>query len=409
MSYLWPMRFFTQEQLSEHIAETREGFLVCSDVPIARTGVMEYMPDLVPVEAADDGSDVRIERTEGDVFADTAMASFEGKPVTINHPAEDVTPDNWKELAKGHAQNIRRGAGEASDLLLADLVITDKSAIALVRGGLREISCGYDADYEQIAPGHGRQSNIKGNHIALVPRGRCGPRCRINDEREDEMPDKKKSLAQKVKDFFSDPDVKKVLDEAESGQPAEPEKEQPATDAPEDKLAALEAKVNELEIQVRNLSTSTDDEDDPEKDKPAADEEQPAEPDVPEKEKARDAAPARTVDADTAARAKVLVPGMSVHDSDQRCAVQRAALRTASAKDSNVKTVVLGALGGSTLDSCDCVTLDAAFLAASEIAKVKNNAATADGLTQVSVKDFGKAVTPAEINRMNSEFHKKGA
>ncbi|MBC17095.1 MAG: hypothetical protein CL942_08590 [Desulfovibrio sp.] len=401
------MRFYTQTQLSEHIAETREGFLVCAAVPIARTGFMEYASHEVPLEPGKDGR-VRVERTEKAVFDPDAMASFEGKPGTINHPAEDVTPANWKELAVGHAQNIRRGAGEASDLLLADMVITDKEAIKLIRGGLREVSCGYDADYEQVAPGHGRQSNIRGNHIALVHRGRCGSRCRINDESEDTMPEKKKSFRDKVKDFFADPEVKKVLDEEGGDPPAEKEKETPAADAPDDRIAALEAKVNELDIQVRNLSKPTEDEDDPEKEKPAADEEQPAEPDVPEEKKTADAAMARTVDADTTTRAKVLVPNMVVHDTDKLCSVQRAALRTASANDSNVSAVVASALNGSTLDSCDCVTLDAAFLAASEVAKAKNNQTTTDGLTQVSVKDFGKPVTPADINRLNSEFHKKG-
>lgn len=396
------MRFYTQHQISEHIAETREGFLVCAAVPIARTGFMEYAPNEVPtVAAAKNKPLVRVERIDGEVFADIAITSFEGKPVTINHPAEDVTPANWKGLAVGHAQNIRRGAGEASDLLLADLVITDAEAIKLIRGGLREISCGYDADYEQLAPGHGRQRNIRGNHIALVHRGRCGSRCRINDESEDTMKDKKKFL-DGLFDWFKSPEGQKTLDSLDEEPPADSETEK-AADAPEDDLAALTARVNELEIQVRNLGKQADTEDD-------ADDGQPAEPDVPNEEKKKstaDAALTRTVDADTTARARVLMPGMTVHDSDQQCAVQRAALRHASSRDSNINAVVASALSGATLDSCDCVTLDAAFLAASEVARIRNNTATADGLTKVSVKDFGKAVTPADINAMNAKFHDK--
>ncbi len=68
------------------------------------------------------------------------------------------------------------------DILLADLLITDKAAIESVRAGLREVSCGYDADYEQIEPGRGRQRNIIGNHVALVEKGRCGSRCAIGDK-----------------------------------------------------------------------------------------------------------------------------------------------------------------------------------------------------------------------------------
>lgn len=408
------MRFYTPTKLSEHIAETPEGFLLCAAVPIARVGIMEYAPGQMPIEAAKDGSMVQIERTEDVVFAPEAMASFEGKPSTVDHPAEDVTPANWKELAVGHAQNIRRGVGEASDLLLADLVITDEDAIKLVRGGLREVSCGYDADYEQIAPGRGRQKNIRGNHIALVRRGRCGSRCRINDEGEDYM--KKKSFKDKVTDAFSgwlkSPDGQKVLDEMEEELPAEGAEEAPATDSDEDRLTAIESKVSEMEITLRGLDISTD-EAEPEGDKPVTDEEQPVEPDVPdvtkEKDKARDAALARTVDADTMTRAKTLAPGIQVHDADKLCVVQRVALRAAS-KDGAIHNVVTATLRGSTLDNCDCVTLDAAFVAASEIAKAQNNARTADGLTTASTKDFGKTVSPADINAANAKFHdKKGA
>ena len=396
------MRFYTQTQLSEHIAETDEGFLVCYGVPIARTGFMEYAPHEVPVEPDEDGR-VRIERTDAEVFHPDAMASYEGKPATVNHPSEDVTPVTWKSVAVGHAQNIRRGEGEANDLLLADLVITDQDAIALIRGGLREISCGYDAEYEQVAPGHGRQHNIRGNHIALVHQARCGSRCRINDNNEDTMPEDKKTKMSKVLDslrgFLEKPEVRKMLDE-DPGDPPEPKQpETPATD--EDRLAVLEAKINELEIQLRNLKPTEDE--DP-KDEP--EDGQPAEPDAP---RTTDAATVRTVDADIKRRAETLVPGMVVQTSDQVCAVQRAALRTAMTKDKAIGDVVTGALHGSTLDSCDCVTLDAAFLAASEVAKIKNNGKTADALQGASTKDFGKAVTPADINRANREFHKKGA
>lgn len=410
------MRFYTHTMLSEHIAETPEGFLVCHGVPIARIGVMEYGPEQVPVEPAEGESVIRIERSAKEVFDELAMASFEGKPLTIDHPREDVTPANWKELAVGHAQDVRRGAGEASDLLLADIVVTDEKAIALVRGGLREVSCGYDAIYEQTAPGRGCQTKIRGNHIALVHRGRCGPRCRINDNREDTMSKEKKKLsfADRMLNVFKHPEVRKALDEAEEAAPAEaaPETPEPAKDEEGDRVAALEAKLGELLIEVRRLAGKVEADG-----QAATDEDQPAQPDAPDKDKpaepardtaSRDKALAATVDADTRSRAEAMVPGMRVTDSDKRCAVQRVALRAATRDSAAVAKVVNGTLRGSTLDDCDCVTLDAAFLAASEVTSVQRNAATADGLVRASVRDFGKTVTPADINAKNREFHKGG-
>ncbi len=177
---LSPRRFYTSEQLSEHMAETPEGFLICYDVPITRMGEFVYKSSEVPIKGSRDGL-VKIRRDEEEVFSDQAIMSFEGKPVTINHPSDFVTPDNWKKLTHGQIQNVRRGEGEKSDLLIADICLMTSDAINLVKSGLRQVSCGYDAEYEQVSDGVGRQSGIIGNHLALVVRGRAGNRCAIMD------------------------------------------------------------------------------------------------------------------------------------------------------------------------------------------------------------------------------------
>ena len=174
--------YYITEQLSEHIGETPEGFLLCKDVPLTRTGMFEYTAAEVPVEAGLDGT-VMIQRDDDQVFAENTIASFEGKPVTINHPEGMVTPENWSELAHGVVQNVRRGEGEQEDLLLGDLLIMTDKGIELVKAGLRKVSCGYDAQYEQLEKGKGRQTEIIGNHVALVTRGRAGGRCAIQDSK----------------------------------------------------------------------------------------------------------------------------------------------------------------------------------------------------------------------------------
>ena len=174
-------QFYTIETLSEHMAESPEGFLYCYDVPVARTGDQVYKASEVPVEPNNQGL-VTIKRDEKEVFNENTIKSFEGKPVTIDHPDDMVTPENWKDLAHGFVQNVRRGVREQADLLLGDIVITTKQAIELVKNGLRQVSCGYDAEYDQIEKGLGRQKDIIGNHIALVMRGRAGARCAIGDK-----------------------------------------------------------------------------------------------------------------------------------------------------------------------------------------------------------------------------------
>ena len=135
---------FYADRISENIRRREpEGYLICVNVPIARSGAQKYMQDEVGQNG--DGM-VTVYRPEEEVFSKATMASFEGMPVTNDHPQaeEGVTVDNIQWLQKGHCQNVRRGTGAESNMLIADLVITDPVTIQEVLDGKREISCGYN-------------------------------------------------------------------------------------------------------------------------------------------------------------------------------------------------------------------------------------------------------------------------
>ena len=160
--------------------------MICTAVPIARTGEYEYnvAEGMSPgIEPGPDGTIIS-RREEAEVFAPAALASFEGKPVTLGHPpVDEVTPDDWRQYAVGHVTNVRRGEGDNADKVVADLVISDAAAIEAINSGLREVSCGYDVTVEQVEPGVERQTRIRGNHVALVDAGRAGPECAIKDSK----------------------------------------------------------------------------------------------------------------------------------------------------------------------------------------------------------------------------------
>jgi hypothetical protein len=174
--------FYLTEKLGPKQSLTPEGFLLCADVPLARIGMMIYGPNETPIKAGPEGI-VKIMREADDVFTPETISSAQGKPVTNDHPEEDVTPDNWKELCHGTMLNVRRGEGMLDDLMIGDLLVTTVEGIEAVRSGKVEVSLGYEADYEETAPGVGKQTNIIINHIALVDQGRCGPRCAISDSK----------------------------------------------------------------------------------------------------------------------------------------------------------------------------------------------------------------------------------
>ena len=156
------------------------GALLCEEVPIARVGSMAYGPGETPVTTGPRGF-VTIHRTADDLFSPETIAGLHGLALVNEHPRDDVFVHNWRDHSCGIVLNPRRGTGDNSDLLMADLLVTDENAIRAIESGKREVSLGYDADYTEIEPGVGRQSRIVGNHVALVHRGRCGTRCAIGD------------------------------------------------------------------------------------------------------------------------------------------------------------------------------------------------------------------------------------
>ena len=164
--------------ISPNQIETGEGFLICRNVPIARTGEQQYLGVELGLEHNDL---VTVHRPPEEVFSDAALASFEGKPVTDEHPPELLTPETVSSYEKGHAQNIRKGCGEWDGYVLADLHIHEGALIDAVQNGKREISCGYECDYEDNGDGTFTQRHIIGNHVAVVARGRAGKRAAILD------------------------------------------------------------------------------------------------------------------------------------------------------------------------------------------------------------------------------------
>ena len=170
-------------RISDHILKTPEGFLICKDVPIARTGTQQY-------RGCEFGGPVaagiyNVQRPEAEVFDRAAVASFEGKPVCDEHPEEDVTPDNYGRYMKGVCRDVRRGDGDLSNCLVADLVIYDADLINKIEAGKREISCGYDCLWNPTSDSSYDQLEIRGNHVAVVDKGRAGHKVAIRDTADD--------------------------------------------------------------------------------------------------------------------------------------------------------------------------------------------------------------------------------
>ena len=220
-------------RLSENISRREpEGYLLCLNVPVARTGFQEYLPEELNLPPDPSGGLVSVWRPEEEVFSPETVASFEGMPVTNDHPPGGVDAENIRRLQSGHAHNVRRGTGAESDLLLADLIITDPCLADTVLAGKREISCGYT--YELCEENNRYvQRKSRGNHIAVVDAGRAGSRVSIKDRKcERSKRNMKKSLSKALARLARDGETEAVaefIEEMIEGSPEGTAAEGPVT------------------------------------------------------------------------------------------------------------------------------------------------------------------------------------
>jgi hypothetical protein len=192
------MIYYYGDVLSPNMTMTPEGFLICRNVPIARTGDQDYLARELQLEG-DGERIVRVHRSPGEVFDGAAMASFEGKAVADDHPGDDVRPDNYASYSKGHVQNVHRDGA----YMVADLHVTDPALIEEIRGGnKREVSCGYHCMYEPAGDGSYNQTRIRGNHVAVVRNGRAGKAVSIKDSAPAEQNERSKSMNKTFKEAF---------------------------------------------------------------------------------------------------------------------------------------------------------------------------------------------------------------
>lgn len=168
----------------------RDGCLV-AEVFAARTGLQDYLGREVDPENAHglrDKALVKVYRPESEVFKADSLSTFAAAPVTVDHPSEAVTADNWKRLGVGeiHGDVVRDG-----QRVRVPIIVRDSDAVKAATTTHKQLSMGYST--QLVFPADGKhpdgtacdayQTDLKINHIALVRAARGGPELRVVDER----------------------------------------------------------------------------------------------------------------------------------------------------------------------------------------------------------------------------------
>ena len=159
---------------------------------LARVGIMEYSAGQLGNLFADKpkGEVIKVMTRAEDLFHEDAIESARSAPITIGHPDVDVSVKNADYLQKGNLDGVPF-KDEDGVHLSGHIILTHEESLNLVDAGVDQLSSGHDArlvrlsDEEAEELGyHAYKTNIRHNHIAIVPRGRAGS-ARIKDEKEE--------------------------------------------------------------------------------------------------------------------------------------------------------------------------------------------------------------------------------
>jgi hypothetical protein len=170
------------------INRTPEGFVtvpaVISGVGVQKYYAGEFPRDEIPEQYQDSPTrEIHLLRSREEVFDGESVQSFNGLPLTNNHPPQMIDASNVKHYMVGIS---RDNTAEDKGRLKNDLRVMDGETLSDIEGGKQGVSCGYNmtilwtpgADPQRGAY-DGVQTEIRGNHIAIVDEARGGPDMRI--------------------------------------------------------------------------------------------------------------------------------------------------------------------------------------------------------------------------------------
>lgn len=166
---------------SNSTKQTKEGYLLAMP-RVARTGIQLYRG----IEVGEPNKQVvRLYRPDSEVFSRRSVSGYARKPVTLEHPPELVTADNWAKYAVGSLDGeiVRDG-----EFIRVPLMVMDSDAVRAINDGKKELSAGYEMIIDWT-PGRtalgedydGIQRQIVINHVAITDSARGGTRLRIGD------------------------------------------------------------------------------------------------------------------------------------------------------------------------------------------------------------------------------------
>lgn len=160
------------------------GFWKIEDNPITKEGVFPYLgeqisPDLEPKKI------YMVYRPASELTNPETIESFNGVPFIDEH---EMVGDGFTKYDQRPAGGVLFNPKAENGILVGDFKIFSETMKDEISNGKKELSLGYLCDYElKKGVWNGQyydavQKNIRGNHVALVERGRMGSDVRVYDK-----------------------------------------------------------------------------------------------------------------------------------------------------------------------------------------------------------------------------------
>lgn len=173
----WKVRRFDRSGLAKPTVRPDGSRLV--ECFVAKEGILEYQ---------DERGESWSEFVPGEML-ESSVDQLVGLPVTMEHPPEDVGPDNYERYAVGTV--VSAEYDEEQRAIRCVLSVMRRDILTAIENGKREISPGYNATIDNKAgtseygPYDAMQTERGYNHVAVVDNARGGPsiRARVDSAR----------------------------------------------------------------------------------------------------------------------------------------------------------------------------------------------------------------------------------
>lgn len=161
------------------------GFWRVRDNPLSKEGVFPYLGKQISADL-EPNKIYKVYRPMSEISAPETIESFDGIPLIDEH---EMIGEGWTDYDNRPAGGVVYHTYARDGKLYGDIRIFSEQLKNEIKNGKKELSMGYSCRYE---PAQGVfdgeyydfiQRDLRGNHVALVNRGRMGADVRVYDQK----------------------------------------------------------------------------------------------------------------------------------------------------------------------------------------------------------------------------------